>query len=73
MENKLKKIKIMTTYIIYQDDKEIKRFENCESDLKPCVFIQNHQGQSLNYALKYSGYKVEEINEDLKISKFWKS
>lgn len=62
----------MTTYIIYQDNKEIKRFEHQNSDLKPLMFIQGNQGQSLSYALKYSGYKVEEIDEETKISKYWK-
>jgi RIO-like serine/threonine protein kinase len=62
----------MTTYIIYLDNKEIKRFEGQTSDLKPLMFIQRHQGQSLSYALKYSGYKVEEINETTQIIKNWK-
>ncbi len=61
----------MQTFIVYQDNKEIKRFENQETDIKPLIFIQRHQGQSLSYALKYSGYKVEEIDEDTKVSKYW--
>jgi hypothetical protein len=62
----------MTTYIIYLDRKEIKRFEDQESDIKPLIFMQRHQGQSLSYALKYSGYSVEEIDTKTKESEFWK-
>lgn len=63
----------MTTYIIYQDNEEIKRFEEQTSDLKTLMYIQKIQGQSLSYALKYSGYKVEEIDEETKNTKYWKS
>lgn len=61
----------MTTYIIYQDNEEVKRFENQTSDFPTCKYIQSHQAQSLNWALKWGGWKVEEINEDTKESTFW--
>tara|TARA_R110000782_G_C14586988_1_gene389308 strand:+ start:406 stop:594 length:189 start_codon:yes stop_codon:yes gene_type:complete len=61
----------MKTYIIYQDNKEIKRFENQNSDFPTLKYIQSHQGQSLNWALKNGGWKVEEIDEETKKSIFW--
>lgn len=62
----------MYTYIIYQDNKEVKRFENQESDFPTLKYIQSHQSQSLDYALKWGGWNVEEINEDTKESIFWR-
>lgn len=61
----------MKTYKVYLDKKEIAKFEHQKSDIKPLIFIQRHQGQSLNYALRYSGYAVEEIDEESAISHFW--
>ena len=62
----------MTTYIIYNDKKEVRRFENQESDFPTLKYIQSHQSQSLNYALRYGGWDVEEIDEQTKVSIFWK-
>lgn len=62
----------MKTYIIYQDNKEVKKFENQNSDFPALKYIQSHQGQSLNWALKYGGWKVEEIDQETKVSLFWK-
>lgn len=62
----------MKTFIIYIDNEEVRRFEHQEDDLKPLLFIQRNQGQSLKYALKYSGYKVEEKDEETNVSTFWK-
>jgi len=62
----------MKTYIIYSENKEVKRFENQTSDFTTLKYIQNHQGQSLNWALKYGGWKVEEIDEETQVSEFWK-
>jgi len=61
----------MKTYIIYNDNKEVKRFENQNSDFPTLKYIQSHQGQSLNWALKHGGWKVEEIDEETKTSTFW--
>ena len=61
----------MKTYIIYNDNKEVKKFENQNSDFPALKYIQNHQGQSLNWALKYGGWKVEEIDQETKVSLFW--
>lgn len=61
----------MYTFIIYHDNEEVVKFENQESDIKPCMYIQNHQGQSLNYALKHGGWKVKAINEETTESEFW--
>ena len=62
----------MKTYIIYNDNKEVKKFENQNSDFPVLKYIQSHQGQSLNWALKYGGWKVEEIDQETKVSLFWK-
>jgi hypothetical protein len=62
----------MKTYIIYNDNKEVKKFENQNSDFPTLKYIQSHQGQSLNWALKYGGWKVKEIDQETKVSLFWK-
>lgn len=62
----------MTTYIIYQDKKEVKRFENQTSDFPTLKYIQSHQGQSLSWALRYGGWAVQEIDEKTKESEYWK-
>jgi hypothetical protein len=61
----------MKTYIIYTDNKEVKRLENQTSDFPTLKYIQSHQGQSLNWALKNGGWKVEEIDQETKKSVFW--
>jgi hypothetical protein len=50
-------------YIVYQDGKEKKVFENQTSDI--CIFIYMHrvQGQSIHWATKYGGWKIECFNE----------
>lgn len=58
------------TYKIYQDCKEIKVFKNQTTDLEPFKWLLRNQGQSVNWALKHGGYKVEEINSKEE-SKFW--
>lgn len=60
------------TFKVYQDDELKKEFNGQKDDFAPFKFILNTQGHSLNYALKYGGWKVEEINEQTKESKFWK-
>lgn len=62
----------MKTYIIYNDKKEVKRFENQTSDFPTLKYIQSIQGQSLNWALRFGGWSVEEIDEETNESIFWK-
>lgn len=59
------------TYKVYQDEQLKKEFNEQTDDFAPFKFILNNQGQSMNYALKYGGWKVEEINEQTKESRFW--
>lgn len=61
----------MTTYIIYHDKKEVKRFVNQTSDFPTLKYIQSHQAQSLNWALKHGGWQVEEIDEKSEVSEWW--
>lgn len=61
----------MRTFIISQDKKEVKRFTNQESDFAACKYIQSHQSQSLNWALRYGGWQVEEIDEETEVSTWW--
>ncbi len=61
----------MRTFIISQDKKEVKRFTNQESDFPTLKYIQSHQAQSLNWALRHGGWAVEEIDEETEESKFW--
>lgn len=63
----------MFTFKIYKDNKIIKEFNNQNSDFCVLKFILNYQSNSMHHALKYEGYKVEEINQITKISHFWKS
>jgi hypothetical protein len=58
------------TYKIYRDNQLIKTFVNCDDDLAPFKYLLDNQSQSVNYALKYGGYKVEEIKNEK--STFWK-
>lgn len=61
----------MVTFKIYKDNKLIKEFNNQESDLNVLRFMLSYQSQSMHYALKYEGYKVEQIDEQTKKSHFW--
>lgn len=62
----------MLTIIITQDNKELKRFENQESDIKALGWLLRNQSNSTSHAIKYEGYKVEVINQETKESYFWK-
>lgn len=62
----------MKTYKIFRDGKEVAIFEDQETDLKPCLYIQQNQSQSLTYALRYGGWQVEETDQATGESKFWK-
>lgn len=59
----LRTIPETTTFKIYQGDVLQKVFENQESDFPALKWIQSHQGQSLNWALKNGGWKVEMIDD----------
>lgn len=63
-----------TTYkIIISKNGEIKKtFENQEGDASAFGYMLRAQGQSIHHALKFEGWKVEQINEQTKESEFWK-
>lgn len=63
-----------TTYkIIISKDGEIKKiFENQTTDSAAFGYMLRAQSQSVNHALKYEGWKVEQINEQTGKSEFWK-
>lgn len=58
-------------YKIYQDNKVVKEFKYQSGDFEPFKWLLNNQGQSINWALRHGGWKVEEINETTNESKFW--
>ena len=60
------------TFIITQDNEVRKEFNNCESDFTPFGWLLRNQGHSVSHALKYEGWKVQQINEQTKESDFWK-
>lgn len=62
----------MITFKIYKDNQVIKEFNNQNSDFAVLKFMLNYQSSSMHHALKYEGYKVEEINEETQKSHFWK-
>lgn len=51
------------TYNIYQDNELKKTFENEPDDSKMFGYMLRSQGNSINYAIKYGGYKIEIINQ----------
>jgi hypothetical protein len=61
----------MYKFIIYKDNKEVKTLEHQNSDFEPFKWLLNHQGQSINWALKYGGFEVEQINEETNETSFW--
>jgi len=63
---KPQKKEIMYTYIIYSDKKEIKRFEDQNSDINIFKFMLNCQGNSMDYAFKYGGYSATVTDQDTK-------
>ncbi len=60
------------TYKIYQDDQLKKEFNGQKNDSAPFGWLLRNQHQSTSYAIKYGGWKVEEINEQTNESNFWK-
>jgi hypothetical protein len=47
-------------------------FNNCTNDFQVCKYLLNAQGNSMSHAIKYEGWKVEEINEQTFETSFWK-
>ena len=54
----------MTTYIISRDNKEITRFTDQENDFCILRYFMTKYSNSMHYAFKYDGYKVEYFNQD---------
>lgn len=59
------------TFIVTKDGEEKAKFENQKTDFEPFKYILNNQSQSVHWAMKWEGWKVQEINEDTKESSFW--
>lgn len=62
----------MYTIKIFKDDALIKEFNNEKDDACAFGWILRHQGQSVDYCLRWGGYKVEVIDEETNESEFWK-
>lgn len=64
----------MTTYkIIVSKDGEVKKtFINQDSDVNAFAYLLKIQPMSTCWAMKYEGWKVEQINEQTGVSFFWK-
>lgn len=64
----------MNTYtlIVKQDGKTLATFTEQPNDFKGLKYIQNHQGQSFQWATTYGGWSLEMINEQTKESEFVK-
>ena len=62
----------MVTFKIHKDNKIIKEFNKQDSDFCVLKFMLNHQSSSMHHALKYEGYKVQQIDEETQKSHFWK-
>lgn len=52
------------TINIYKDGKLIKTFADQQDDIKAFGWLLREQGQSVDYALRYGGYKVETIDSE---------
>lgn len=67
-------MKTKTTYkiVIYQDGEIKKTFENQNNDSNAFGWMLRNQHNSIDYALRYGGWKVEQINEQTGKSEFWK-
>jgi hypothetical protein len=62
----------MTTINIYKDNTLLKTFDNQESDINAFGWLLRNQGQSVDYALRYGGYKVELIDETTGEKEYYK-
>ena len=72
MNKETEKIEPLFTFIISQDGEEKAKFEHQLTDWEPFRKLQRLQGNSMDYALRYGGWKVEQINESTQESTFWK-
>lgn len=61
----------MTTYKIYQDGKLMQEFNHQENDWEPFKWLLRNQCQSTDYALRWGGWKVEEVDEETNKSTYW--
>lgn len=61
----------MYTFKIYRDNEIQTELNNQETDFKAFKYLLTHQGQSTSWALKWGGWKVEQINEETKEISFW--
>lgn len=62
----------MHTFIISQDGEVKKTLKDQDGDFEAFKYLLNHQGQSTDYALKWGGWKVEQIDQETNVSEFWK-
>lgn len=62
----------MKTYIVYKDGEELAKFEHQKTDIEPFGFILRSQSHSTQWAMKWEGWKVKEIDEDTGAETFWK-
>ena len=62
----------MKTYIIYKDSEQMAKFEHQNTDFEPFKFILKNQSHSTQWAMKYEGWKVKEIDEETGKETFWK-
>ena len=60
------------TYRISENGIQKAVFTNCKTDFEACKYLLNKQGNSMSYAIKYNGWKIEEINEQTFESTFIK-
>lgn len=57
---------------IYRDGEIIKQFTDQDGDFNAFAWMLRNQSNSVSHALRYEGYKVEEIDKDTGKSEFWK-
>mgnify|MGYP006292742469 CR=1 FL=1 len=60
------------TIKIYQDNVLRKEFNNKEDSNIAFRWLLNNQGSSVDYAIRWGGWKVEEINEQTNEVELWK-
>ena len=60
------------TFIVTKDGEERAKFENQKTDFEPFKYLLKHQSQSTGWAMRYGGWRVQEVNQTTKKSHFWK-
>lgn len=53
----------MYTYTIFKDNKEVAKYTNQDTDIKVFAYLHKEQSQSIDWAIKHGGYRVEVTNE----------